>query len=162
MAAKRSLVVLDAEIDARVADTRRAHGYWPCKEGCDLCCRSLPRLPVITEPEWRRLRVAIDRLDASVVEQVRARLSSAPERGPLTCPLLDPERGACLVYEARPIACRTYGYYTERDAGLHCERVTRAIDEHGEGAAILWGNGEAILRELDEHGEAVSLREWMT
>lgn len=162
MASRRSLTLLDAEIDARVSDTRSAHAYWPCKEGCDLCCRSLPRLPTITEPEWRRLRVAIERLDASTVERIRARLASAPERGPLTCPLLDPERGACLVYEARPIACRTYGYYAERDAGLHCERVTRAIDEHGDGEAILWGNGEAILRELDEHGEASSLREWMT
>lgn len=161
MSRRVALPVLDAEIDARVASMRGAHAYWPCQEGCDLCCRSLPHLPTISEVEWQRLRPAIDALAPELREAVYARARAAPRRGPLTCPLLDPERGACLVYEARPVACRTYGYYAERDAGLHCERVTSAIAEHGEGDAIVWGNGEAVASAMRAHGEPVSLGVWM-
>jgi Fe-S-cluster containining protein len=153
--------VLDAQIATRVDETRRRHAYWPCKEGCDLCCRSLPKLPVITEPEWLRLLAALAALDPSTAAEIRQKTRDAPTGGPLTCPLLDPKRGACLVYEARPIACRTYGYYAERDARMCCERVTEALEGNGEAEAVVWGNGEAVARALDEHGDALSLREWM-
>ncbi len=161
MSRRVALPVLDAEIDLRVASIRAEHAYWPCQEGCDLCCRSLPHLPTISEVEWQRLRPAIDALASEVREAVYARARAAPRRGPLTCPLLDPERGACLVYEARPIACRTYGYYAERDAGLHCERVTSAIAEHGETDAMVWGNGEAVASAMRAYGGPVSLGVWM-
>jgi uncharacterized protein len=156
-----ALPLLDAEIDARVSSLRDAHAYWPCKEGCDLCCRSLPHLPTISKVEWLRLSTAIEALPLEVRDAVYERARLAPATGPLTCPLLERERGACLVYDARPIACRTYGYYAERDAGLHCERVTAAISEHGESEAIVWGNGEAIATAMRSHGEPVSLAEWM-
>jgi Fe-S-cluster containining protein len=82
--------------------------------------------------------------------------------------MLDRERGACLVYDARPIACRTYGFYTERDAGLHCSMVTNAVDAHAarEDPAsgptpVVWGNGEAIAADMDAFGKPASLREWL-
>jgi Fe-S-cluster containining protein len=156
-----ALPVLDAQIDARVSSMRDAHAYWPCKEGCDLCCRSLPHLPTISEAEWLRLGAAIEALEPERRAAVYERARIAPATGPLTCPLLDVERGACLAYEARPIACRTYGYYAERDAGLHCERVTAAIAEHGERDSIVWGNGEVVASSMRAHGEPVSLAVWM-
>jgi len=88
--------------------------------------------------------------------------AETPDAGPVPCPLLDPARGACLVYEARPIACRTYGYYTERDGGLHCSLVTRELEARGTADEVVWGHGEAISRALAEYGEALSLRDWMT
>jgi Fe-S-cluster containining protein len=159
-----SLPVLDAQVAARCAATVEAHPDWPCGEGCDLCCRSLPHLPTITRAEWDRLAVAIAALPASVRTEVRARTEAAEaprsHGAKVVCPLLDRERGACLVYDARPIACRTYGFYAERDAGLHCERVTAALAAPHRGD-VVWGNGEAIASALREHGEPVSIGVWM-
>lgn len=158
---KTPLPVLDERIAERAAAIRREHPYWPCKSGCDLCCRSLPHLPTLTQPEWARLAQAIDALPADVREAVRRRTREVAARPPITCPLLDQRDGRCLVYEARPIACRTYGYYTERDAGLHCGIVSRAIEEHGDAERIVWGNGESIATTMRNDGEPRLLSFWM-
>jgi Fe-S-cluster containining protein len=161
-APRRVLSVLDAQIEARARAIRETHAFWPCAQGCDLCCRSLPHLPTIAEPEWVRLREALRMLPAPVLAEVLTRTWEAEHApAPVTCPILDRERGACLAYAARPVACRTYGFYVERDAGLHCERVTRAVEEHGAAERVVWGNGEAVLRELRALGEPRSLAEWM-
>jgi Fe-S-cluster containining protein len=154
-----SLPILDARIEARSLATQGEHPWWPCREGCDACCRSLSRLPVLTRPEWERLAPAIAALDADVRSEISARTEESRAAEHVVCPLLDLEAKRCRVYEARPIACRTYGFYTERDAGLHCAIVTGAIAAHD--AAVVWGNGEAIAADLGEHGEAVSLADWL-
>ena len=156
-----TLPVLDERIDARARATREAHPWWPCANGCDLCCRSLPRLPEMTPAEWERLRDAIAALHADLRDAIRARTEEAPSAGPLTCPMLDCERGSCLVYAARPIVCRTYGFYAERDAGLHCNRVTRALEDNDRDGTVVWGNGEAIAADMKPFGEVISLRTWM-
>jgi Fe-S-cluster containining protein len=156
---KRSLTILDDRIQTRCDAAREAHPWWPCAEGCDECCRSLPHLPEISAAEWERLAPAIDALPADVRADVIARTLEAGAT-PVTCPLLDRERGRCRVYDARPIACRTYGFYTERDAGLHCAKVTRAVAAASED--VVWGNGEAVASDLRAFGEKVSLREWLS
>jgi len=178
-----ALPVLDREIEARARAIQETEPYWPCKEGCDLCCRSLPHLPTISATEWERLGPAIDALPREVQGDIRRRIdeasaseasaseasacdadaSAAPAgaRPRVTCPLLDLERGACRVYEARPIACRTYGFFTERDAGLHCALVTDAIAEHDAAERIIWGNGERIADAMRAHGEVASLASFM-
>lgn len=75
--------------------------------------------------------------------------------------MLDRERGSCLVYAARPVACRTYGFYTERDGGLHCQEVGHAVERNDAASAVVWGNGEAVADDLKAFGETASLREWM-
>lgn len=75
--------------------------------------------------------------------------------------MLDRERGSCRVYAARPIACRTDGFYTERDAGLHCNQVTRAVEDNASGGSVVWGNREAIADDMKAFGEVISLRAWM-
>lgn len=155
-----SLPVLDAQIEARCRATQASHPYWPCAEGCDHCCRSLPHLPEFSADEWARLRGAIEALPDAIREEIRTRTRDE-QSAPVVCPLLDAERGACRVYAARPVACRTYGFYAERDAGLHCDRVTRAVEERGGGEPVVWGNGESVARELRSLGEPVSLRVWM-
>jgi Fe-S-cluster containining protein len=159
----RSLRVLDERIDARARATREEHPWWPCAAGCDHCCRSLARLPELRAPEWERLRDAIERLPDDVRAVVGQRARDAPASSPVICPLLDRERGVCLVYDARPIACRTYGFYVERDGGLHCRLVTDAVARHDTPERpVTWGNGEAIARDLETLGEPRSLAEWLT
>lgn len=150
------LRVLDERVAARCASTAAEHPWWPCGSGCAHCCRSLPHLPTITRPEWERLDAAIATLpDRDAVEATILGEHAAP----VTCPLLSTE-GTCRVYEARPIACRTYGFYTERDASLHCAQVGAAIEEHD--ALVTWGNGEAMNDDLRTLGETRDLRGWLT
>ena len=107
------------------------------------------------------MRDAVAELPPDIQHTIAARVREAPHEGPLTCPMLDRGRGACLVYAARPVACRTYGFYTERDGGLHCDRVTRAVETNAGEAPVLWGNGEAIGDDMKALGEIASLAEWM-
>jgi Fe-S-cluster containining protein len=141
--------VLDSKIEDRCRSIRADHPWWPCAKGCDRCCRSLPHLPTVTRTEWERLAPALS-------EAQRARLLEDPGTAPVTCPLLGPD-GTCTVYAVRPIACRTYGFYTERDAGLHCAIVTEAVGD----TAVIWGNGEAIAADLRQHGPEKSLSAWL-
>jgi len=72
--------------------------------------------------------------------------------GPVVCPFLAPEDGvarpgSCLVYDGRPAACRTYGYYAERGDLLGCATIL-AHDNDG-AAGVVWGNQLAVDRELD-------------
>jgi Fe-S-cluster containining protein len=151
---------IDRRIDGRAEGTREAHPWWPCAAGCDHCCRSLPTLPAITRPEWDRLAAAIGDLPPDERDDVARRIASPPPLPPITCPLLDVASGRCRVYAARPVACRTYGFYTERDAGLHCDEVTRAVAEH-DPDAVVWGNGEAIADDLRPLGEVRTLDGWL-
>lgn len=66
----------------------------------------------------------------------------------------------CRIYEARPIACRTYGFYADRDGVLGCEKIAKIADEDRD---VLWGNHEAVMRALTEiaPGPTKSLLEWL-
>lgn len=157
--ARVALPILDARIQARVEASIEAHPAWPCRDGCDHCCRSLPSLPKVSAPEWERMHHAIEALAPDV--RMRVHVGIASLRGierRVTCPLLS-DAGSCRIYDARPVACRSYGFYTERDAGLHCERVLDALAPQLD--QVLWGNGEALGRELDALGEARPLDAWL-
>lgn len=157
----RVLALIDARIEARARASREAHAWWPCREGCDACCRALARSPQLTEPEWTRLRGAISALPREIRERVLQRIRNVAPSTPVICPMLDRERGACLVYEARPVACRTYGFYTERDGGLHCGSVAEAVASNATDEPIIWGNGESIADDLRALGEPRSLEAWL-
>lgn len=123
----------------------------------------------MTSGEWARLRVTIKGVEPSQRAEIERRvldLSRAPASATTVCPLLDLERGACTVYEGRPAACRTYGFFASRDADLRCERVNAAIEEHEPRDAhgttgIVWGNHAAVERRLARaFGAARSLSDW--
>ncbi len=138
----RALTVLHDEVAARVAQMQDSHGVWPCAAGCDHCCRRLGALPQLTRAEFELLRPAIDALEdrAAVVEAI---LNARPNaQGHWTCPLLDRHRGRCRVYDARPVACRTYGFYASREGDYWCERVTAHVD--GRRDSLIAGNQVAI------------------
>ena len=127
MGSPRSLTVLRDEVDARVSAMQNSHGDWPCAAGCDACCRRLGALPQVTAPEFASLWGAIEALpDRDAVRE--AIITARPDAaGHYTCPMLDRDAGRCRVYEARPIACRTYGFYAGRDGDYWCDRVTQHL-----------------------------------
>ena len=160
--ATEELAALDHEIDARVALLRSAHPDWPCTKGCDACCHRLAALPQLTPPEADRLRAALAELPSAKIAAIHARfaaLGPAPT-APITCPLLDPQSGACPVYAARPIACRSYGFYVERDKGLYCQEIAARVAAGSLNDAI-WGNHAAIERRLSPLGPRRALNEWL-
>lgn len=159
-----SLSQLQADIDARVQAIREDRPEWPCAKGCDGCCRRLADVPQLTPAEWGQLREGLAKLSPARLRQVSQNLAGLaavhdgrPRR--IVCPLLDPSVGACLVYAHRPVACRTYGFYVQRQLGLYCHDIEARVAD-GRLADVVWGNQEAIDRQLAIFGESRSLSEW--
>jgi len=154
-----ALVVIDAAVAARCAATAAAVPDWPCRAGCADCCRSLAQLPSLTAEEWQRLEAAVPAAHGpAIAERIREEL--AKSQGPYTCPWLNRDDDRCLVYEARPVACRTYGFYVERDKGLYCNRIENRVAT-GEFDGILWGNQFRVDEQLDAIGPRIPLADRM-
>lgn len=96
-------------------------GKLACRAGCTYCCH-VPHVR-IAAPELARIAESLARLKTAEVRTLRRRLDQAaatvearvPSRIP-PCPLL--VDGRCLVYEVRPLVCRTEHSF---DVG-ECER----------------------------------------
>ena len=111
---------LHADIDARVVAIRASHPDWQCARGCATCCRQLADVPRLTAAEWALLKQGLMALPPDHLAAIRrkvAELARSPSR-PIVCPMLDETDGACPVYAQRPVACRTYGFYVQRELGL--------------------------------------------
>jgi len=154
-----SLTQIQDEVRQRTGEIAAAHGNWPCRKGCDDCCRQLASPPRITREEWLPIAAAIEALPAAVAESVRRRIrESAGQSRPVVCPLLDGDSGACLVYEARPVACRAYGFYAERGDVLGCHRIEILASESPD---VVWGNHTALDERLQALGPARELSGWL-
>jgi Fe-S-cluster containining protein len=116
-----------AAVDAEFQRNRELHGdRIHCRPGCSDCCHHLFQ---ITEIEAAEISRGVQRLPPDAREALRARAreyvaarralvtaSGEPEswgRLPppgtrLACPALD-ERGACSIYEFRPLMCHKFG-----------------------------------------------------
>ena len=142
---EQTLRVLHGDIAHRVQVI--AALAWPCGIGCDWCCRNLHRQPVLTEAEWILL-------EPRLTPTMRERIVAAEGK---ICPLLDPASGTCTIYDVRPVACRTYGFYADREGGLYCSLIAEreGLD------SVVWGNGDAVERRLDAMGPRRSLPEWL-
>ncbi len=99
---------LHDKVDSFFAQIVDKHGqHLSCRTGCSSCCQqTISLFPVELEP----IREATRTLPEEQKERLADRLGSpisaqSPDERP--CPLLEDER--CLVYEARPIICRTHG-----------------------------------------------------
>jgi uncharacterized protein len=146
-------------VHLRVHEIASAQPDWPCRKGCDECCRRLASVPRVTAQEWQSIADALDRLPAATANLVRSRIrASASAVRPVTCPLLDTASGTCLVYDARPIACRAYGFYAERQYVLGCSRIESIV---GEQPDVVWGNHAALEDQLQSLGAAAELSEWL-
>jgi Fe-S-cluster containining protein len=153
---------LHDDIEARVISIRAQHADWPCSKGCDHCCRHLAEVPQLTAGEWSLLETGLAALPPDILRVINARIAMLNDRksGPVVCPMLDPDRGACLVYQQRPVACRTYGFYVQRNLGLYCHDIETRVSG-GELADVVWGNHDAIERRLTSLGETRPLNEWV-
>jgi uncharacterized protein len=149
------LYEIQRAVEHRSADIASTHGAWPCQKGCADCCRNLASQPKVSRPEWERIERAILELGAPLSAVLRQRMRESTGK---VCPLLDEQAGVCRIYEARPIACRTYGFYSERDAILGCHRIESLAQESSD---IIWGNHDSVLRDLDSLGPAKELAIWL-
>jgi uncharacterized protein len=157
------LHVLHSDIEFRAHQIMDSQRDWPCRRGCDYCCRHLAALPQASEVEWRRLSEALIVLPEHAVQHIKTRLTdliTQPDVKPITCPFLDKDNGSCMVYEARPTACRTYGFYAARDGGLYCPDVANRV-EQGDYAQVIWGNAESLDVRIKELGDQVELLTWI-
>jgi Fe-S-cluster containining protein len=156
-----SLAQLHADIDARVQTIREDRPDWLCGKGCDSCCRRLADVPQLTRAEWDLLREGLAALPPERLQEIRINMAalSGQQSRPITCPLLDLATGSCPVYAQRPVACRTYGFYVQRDLGLYCHDIESLVAE-GALADVVWGNHDAIDHRLAGLGESRALTDW--
>ena len=157
----RRLAEVHADIEARVQSIRSDRADWPCAKGCDRCCRELADVPQLTESEWALLCEGLAALPTARLAEIRAEVAALAHDHPrpVICPLLDRENGACPVYPQRPVACRTYGFYVQRDLGLYCDEIEGRVAQGGL-ADVVWGNQDAVERALAPFGVTRSLVEW--
>ena len=155
------LFELQRTIDQRVDSIRQNRPDWLCGKGCDSCCKRLAEIPQLTAAEWDLLRSGLEALPPERLGEIScgiaalARLSTRP----IVCPLLEQSTGACPVYAQRPIACRTYGFYTQRELGLYCHEIETQVAT-GALADVVWGNHDAIDQQLKGLGASKPLTEW--
>ena len=155
------LIQIHADIDARVNAIRENNPDWQCKMGCDGCCHRLAEVPRLTAEEWTMLQDGLVKLSPEIRQEIIQNVAALTERESafVVCPMLDKSAAACRVYEYRPVACRTYGYYIQHDKGLYChdilERVTSGVLNN-----VVWGNQNTIDRQLGSLGDAKDLTEW--
>ena len=156
-----TLFQLHHAIDARVASIRDNHPDWLCGKGCDHCCRRLAEIPPLSAAEWDLLRAGLAALPPSHLVDIKQRMAglATQQSRPVVCPLLDQDTGACPVYAQRPVACRTYGFYVQRDKGLYCHDI-EALVSAGQLDDVLWGNQDGVDQQLSSLGETRSLVEW--
>ena len=148
------------DVHSRTAAIAAAHGNWPCRKGCDDCCRNLASPPRVSREEWLPIEAAIDRLPPDVAAVARRRIrEGVGTPRPVICPLLDRDSGSCLVYEVRPVACRAYGFYADRREVLGCSRIESVASQSPD---IIWGNHAALEARLQNLGESLELSAWMS
>jgi len=152
---------LHADIDARVQAIRGNCPDWLCGKGCDGCCRRLAEVPQLTAAEWDLLQEGLAGLPPQHLLEISRDMAALPVQRsrPVVCPLLDQSTGACPVYAQRPVACRTYGFYVQRDLGLYCPNIQSRVAD-GALADVVWGNHDAIEHRLTALGDARALTDW--
>lgn len=155
------LIQLHTDIDTRVNAIREGNTDWQCKMGCDACCRRLAEVPRLTAIEWDLLQSGLTALSSETLQEIREAVAALSEQSTpfVVCPMLDKLKGACKVYEYRPVACRTYGYYVQHDKGLYCNDIlTRVTSDDLKD--VVWGNQNTIDRQLNRFGDTKNLTEW--
>jgi len=126
-------------VDAAVADAvRRSGTHLACRVGCTQCCTGVFDISQQDAVRLRDALDALTRSDPARAQRIRTRVAASSARlepdfpgnhinGILAeddasraffdeefaedevCPVLDPATGACDLYAARPILCRTFG-----------------------------------------------------
>lgn len=163
----KHLLALFDEVQLRNRALASAHPGWPCARGCGTCCSSLARVPELTHSEWLLFEAALLALPEaerlSCLEAARLlgeRQRETGLEGPCVCPLYNAHDQLCRVYEARPLACRSYGFYAGRSHDAWCSLVTEHVAELRD--TLVLGNYDALEARLTRAaGEGHSLLSWL-
>lgn len=163
---QQQLHLLDQQIEQRVQAIRASRDWWPCQRGCDHCCRQLARPPELTNAEWRRVDEAVAAfpkpIQVEINYKIKALLTQITQNrmeSHVVCPFLDEQQKSCHIYYARPIACRTYGFFVARDGDDYCQIIEKDVALRRD-INIIWGNGDAIRNELERsNGESIAFEE---
>ena len=126
------LRILHSSIQARCSAIAGSNS-WPCHDGCGRCCRRLSGIPDFSRAEWKLIWESYSRLPVRVREDVLLRVRSMAAPPPYTCPFLDLASESCRIYDSRPVLCRTYGFYRDRDQGQYCHEMQVRADQRGMG-----------------------------
>lgn len=140
-------LALVSRVDQLCAQTvSRFESHISCRRGCDACCRHLSVFAV----EAAAIREALSALPEAEAELIRGKAELAAADAP--CPLL--EDGLCLLYEARPIICRTHGLplLISRDG----ERAVDFCPENFQGLTGIPGSAVLDLDRLNETLAAIN------
>ncbi len=99
----------------------------------------------LTVAEWALLQEGLLLLHQINLESIHKSIAPLKEQSArhIVCPMLNQETGTCRVYPYRPTACRTYGFYVQRDKGLYCKEIETQVNS-GRLDNVLWGNQDAI------------------
>jgi uncharacterized protein len=153
---------LHSEIEERVQSIRSNNPDWPCRMGCDTCCRQLADIPKISAIEWELLKKGLAKLPEEQIKKIRQAVTTiGNQTSSIVCPLLDQSIGACCVYQYRPVVCRTYGFYVRRGIGIHCKEIESLVNK-GSLNEVVWGNHDVIDHQLCGLGETRALNSWFT
>ena len=125
-------------VDAALAEATRKSGNWlVCRNGCTQCCYGPFAISQLDTGRLQKGLNELESSDPKRAARVRQRAQQAVKRLSATfpgdpktgilrgdedaeaafadfandepCPALDPETGACDLYAARPMTCRTFG-----------------------------------------------------
>lgn len=117
-----------------------------CQKGCDTCCKPLNLFPV----EAFALAAAFK----AIPPEGRSRAADVLEADTGQCPLLVEHQ--CLLYEARPVICRTHGFpiYMETDgSGMvdFCPENFTGIREFPKEALLNLEQLNTLLTAVNQH-----------
>ena len=175
-------------VDVAVAEAARRSGPWlVCRLGCTQCCIGPFPINQLDARRLRRGLAALALRDPERAGRVRERARQSVARmwpdfpgDPATglisetqeaerrfsifaddepCPVLDPETGACDLYEARPITCRTFGppvRFTSDSVGVCDLCYEGASDAEIAACEVEIETGDLEVTLLEElHGETI-------
>jgi Fe-S-cluster containining protein len=164
---------------------QKSSKWLACKPGCSQCCVGVFAINQLDALRLRKGLAELELRDPQHAARIRERVDATvarlspdfpgdPASGLLNtddsdeackqwddwandvpCPVLDPEKGTCDLYESRPIICRTFGpaLTSENDLG-HCELCFVGASEEEVQAHEMHPDPdhleEALLKELEE------------
>ena len=119
-----------------------------CSKGCDECCRHISVFPV----EAISMALAMKKLSSRQTAQFQTQAEIASDDSP--CPLL--ENGACMIYQARPVICRTHGLpilseLEDQQVVDYCPKNFTSVDSLPGNAFLSIDNINIMLATVNQH-----------
>lgn len=93
-----------------MAEAVRRGGAWvTCRLGCHECCEGPFEITPLDAKRIGEAWLSLRENDRAAAESMLARAREFQGGDEEPCPVLDRESGGCLLYQARPMICRTFG-----------------------------------------------------